>query len=420
MVRKLKNVLYFFVARYFRYFAHIRLAAWKPRIVVVTGSNGKTTALHLMEIQLGQNARYSHGANSSFGIPFDILGLKRTTYAPIEWVRLVFQTPLQAWKKPYEENIYIVEADCDRPGEGRFLSLLLKPEVVVWLSSARTHSQNFERGKDAQAFRSIDEAIAYEFGNFVEYASSLVLVNADNPLVAKQLYRTKANIYKIKETQLESYEIRDDGSAFRIAGTTYRVPHLLPKETFYAIAASAKIAEHFGKSPKTNLSGLTMPPGRSSVFRGIKNTLILDSTYNANVDSVRAILGIVQKLSSKKKWLVLGDLTEQGRLEQEEHEKIAQLLSETDFERIVLVGPRLARYALPALENAGKNVVSFTNPKETLDYLHTSIEGGEMLVFKGARFLEGIIEHLLENKDDAVKLCRREGVWQRRRQKWQL
>ena len=152
MLRKLKNTLYFLVARYFRYFACIRLARWHPRIVVVTGSNGKTTALNLIEVQLGKSARYSHGANSSFGIPFDILGLKRKTYSPLEWFILALRAPVNAWKRPYEEKIYVVEADCDRPYEGEFLSLLLQPEVTVWLSCARTHSVNFDASVRAGAF----------------------------------------------------------------------------------------------------------------------------------------------------------------------------------------------------------------------------------------------------------------------------
>ena len=57
--------------------AQIQLFLWKPRIIVITGSSGKTTLLHLIEAQLGNRAKYSHFANSSFGIPFDILGLKR-------------------------------------------------------------------------------------------------------------------------------------------------------------------------------------------------------------------------------------------------------------------------------------------------------------------------------------------------------
>ncbi|MDO8514181.1 MAG: Mur ligase family protein [bacterium] len=419
MVRSIKNRLYFLVAWYFRLFAAIRLARWKPRIVVITGSNGKTTALHLVEAQLGKTAKYSHGANSSFGIPFDILGLKRLTYSPLEWTRLFLLAPISAWRKPYAEKIYIVEADCDRPREGQFLSSLLRPEVVVWLSSARTHSQNFEKSVRAGKFASVDEAISHEFGYFTGCASSLVIMNADNPLIMKQMRRTKAKVHEVKETELEGYEVRNDGTVFKIRGATYRIPFLLPKETFYAIAASVKIAEYLGIRPTIDFSAFTLPPGRSSIFRGIRDTTIIDGSYNTNADSVRVIIGMSEGLPGTSKWLILGDLTEQGGLEKEEHEKLARLLQGSGFQKLILVGPRLAAHTLPLLKQS-KDVISFINPKDALQYLQSSLNGRETLVFKGARFLEGIIEHLLLDKRDVAKLCRREAVWQKRRAQWGL
>lgn len=441
MLRKIKDILYFTIAGYFRFFARIRLAAWKPRVVVITGSNGKTTALHLLETQLDGAAKYSHNANSGFGIPFDILGLKRITYSPLEWISLFLLAPLYAWRRPYAEKIYVVEADCDRPNEGEFLSSLLMPEISIWLSTARTHSKNFQKLVVSGVFGTIEEAIAHEFGFFLERTSALGIINADNPLITGELWRTSTRLYEITEEQLESYEVNREGafgsadlshrspplvgSTFKILGKEYRAPYMLPKETFYAISAAVYVADYFGIPPSTDLSLLSMPPGRSSVFRGVKGTTIIDSSYNANVDSVSVILRMVEKLSfdsaqdlrpSDKKWLILGDLTEQGVIEKEEHERVARLVLEYNFQKIILVGPRLKKYALPILQNA----VSFEEPKAALNYLRADIAGGETLVFKGARFLEGIIEHLLQNNSDAAKLCRRERVWQKRRQQWGL
>src|SRR3990167_7667164 len=79
MISKIKKFFYFPLAYYFRFFAQIRLSLWKPIIIVITGSSGKTTLLNLIESQIGDRAKYSHHANSSYGIPFDILGLKRET-----------------------------------------------------------------------------------------------------------------------------------------------------------------------------------------------------------------------------------------------------------------------------------------------------------------------------------------------------
>lgn len=417
MLRKSKNALYFLVARYFRYFARIRLTAWNPRIVVVTGSNGKTTTLNMIEVQLGKIARYSHGANSSFGIPFDILGLKRVSYSPFEWIKLICLAPFRAWQPPFEESVYVVEADCDRPYEGTFLASLLNPEVTVWLSSARTHSMNFERLVRRKKFPSVDEAIAHEFGEFVARTSKRVIANADNPLIAKELSRTSAKRYDIRESELSlKYHIGVSGTEFTIRGAEYHVPFLLPRESGYSIEASTRVAEYFGKESTTDIWKLQMPPGRSSLFKGVKNTTLVDSTYNANAASVQAILSMAANMPGTK-WLILGDLIEQGAQEKEEHEKVGRMLQESDFKKIILVGPRLTAHALPLIK---ENVTAFDKPREAFDYINASLSGGETLVVKGARFLEGVVEHLLADPSDVAKLCRREEVWQKRRAQWGL
>ncbi len=296
------------------------------------------------------------------------------------------------------------------------MSSLLRPEVTVWLNTARTHSVNFDKAVRLGKFPSVDEAIAHEFGYFVEYTSGLVIVNADEPLILAQMQRATSPVREIKDMQTTRYDIGVSGTGFLINGVKYHVPFLLPQETTYAIVASVQVAEYFGKQPTNNLLRLAMPPGRSSLFKGIKDTTIVDSSYNVNVASVAAIFRMVERLPGNK-WLILGDLTEQGAQEKEEHEKIARMLLQSDFKKIILIGPRLALHALPILK---ERAISFEKPREALDYILASLQGGETLVFKGARFLEGIIEHLLLNKEDTAKLCRREKVWQKRRAQWHL
>jgi hypothetical protein len=83
------------------------------------------------------------------------------------------------------------------------------------------------------------------------------------------------------------------------------------------------------------------------------------------------------------------------------------------------MGPRVCKYTFPKLQKTSA-VEKFETPKEALDFLQANIQGGETILFKGARFMEGIVEHLLLDKNDASKLCRREKVWQERRKEWGL
>ena len=111
-----------------------------------------------------------------------------------------------------------------------------------------------------------------------------------------------------------------------------------------------------------------------------------------------------------------------GKEEEIEHKQLAELISGCKLDKVILMGPRVVKYTLPNLKeiNHKLSIESFLTPKEVLDYLNKNINGGETLFFKGARFLEGIIEHLLKNKDDINKLCRREKIWEKRRKQWCL
>jgi len=422
MVGHIKDLLFFPVAYYFAFWAKIRLTRWNPRVIVVTGSSGKTTLFHMLEAQLGDRAHFSHHANSAIGIPFDILDLHRKTLKPYEWISILFKAPAQAFKKPYSERIYVAECDADRPGEGKFLANLLKPEITIWVSSSRTHSMNFDKLVPSK-FKSVEDAIAFEFGNFLEHTSKLVVIDGDSELMTNNITRTKAKVENVKIDELKKYILSKDGVEFTTNNETFRLKSLFPKEAFYSIRMAQIMSAYFKLPFDKNFKNLYIPPARSSLFRGIKNITIIDSTYNANFSSMSAILSMFQEFPAKSKWMVIGDMLEQGSVEQEEHEKLAELLLTIDTKRIVLLGPRVKKYTYPILKVKLEKSIPldvFENPKDVLTLLQKEIKGGETILFKGARFLEGVIENLLLDKKEKNLLARREKIWEERRHKWGL
>lgn len=421
MFQDLKKALYFPLAYYFRFFAKIKLGRWKPRVVVITGSSGKTTLLHLIEAQIGETARYSHHANSSYGIPFDILGLERKTLMAYEWFELFLTTPFLALSRVPKQKIYIVEADCDRPGEGQFLSSLLKPEVTIWLSTSRTHSMNFDKLVEQGKFPNVEDAIAHEYGYFLDATDKLAIYNSDSKLISEQLNRTKVKKIGISNKSLEQYEVLNESTTFKISNKIYKFNFLLPEAVSYSISATLSLIQYVKLPFDDKFSRFEIPPGRSSTFEGVRNTTIIDSSYNTGLNAMIEIINMFNKIDAKEKWIVIGDILEQGKQEQEEHEKLAQELLEIPVERIILLGPRVIKYTLPILKKAGlPNIVGFEKPNDVLDYLKSNLQGGEIILFKGARFLEGVIENLLANKADVEKLSRREKIWEIRRKKWGL
>lgn len=423
MAGKLKDIFFFPVAYYFAFWAKIQLRKWNPQVIVVTGSSGKTTLFSMLESQVGERAHYSHHANSALGIPFDILDLHRKTLKPLEWINLFLTAPKQAFKKPFSEKLYIAECDADRPGEGAFLANLLKPEVTLWVSVSRTHSMNFD-SLIPQQFKRVEDAIAYEFGNFIALTSKLVVVDGDSELIKNELNRTKAETRTVQIKNLKGYSITREGTEFDVEDQgRIHLKTLLPKEIFYSIEMTRILCEYLGVSFDKRFTGLKLPPARSTLFRGIKNITIIDSTYNANLSSMKAVITMFESYPAKTKWIVIGDMLEQGMEEREEHEKLAELIRTGNYKRVVLLGPRVAKHTYPILKDKlpkDTPIATYENPKEVLDYLTQHIQGGETILFKGARFLEGVIENLLLDKKEKALLARREKVWEERRKKWGL
>lgn len=420
MIRSIKRALYFPIANYFKFWAKIKLSIWKPIVVVVTGSSGKTTLLHLIESQIGNKAKYSYRANSSFGIPFDILGLKRKKLTIDEWIYLFALAPIRAFSSGFSENIYIAEADSDRPGEGEFLADLLNPDLTLWLNSGLTHSGNFDSLIKNKLFSSTKEAILNEFSQFANFTKNLIVANGDDPQIVQKIKHSKVPAIFIDKEDLQEYKVTKNSTEFVIDNKKYSINFIVPKNVFYSIAMTIQLMKKLNLKVDQNFSTFNLPSGRSNLIAGIKNTTIIDSTYNATPDGMRAILEMFKNYPLKNKWLVLGDMVELGNEEQKEHEKLADLINSINLEKIILIGPRLIKHTYPKLKSEIKKIEKFTLPKDGLNYISRAIIGGEVILFKGARFLEGIIEHLLENKEDANKLVRREIVWQKRRRDWGL
>jgi hypothetical protein len=101
--------------------ARVTLERWQPRIIVATGSSGKTTLLHMLEAQLGGDSKVSHHANSAFGVPFDLLGLhgiKKTS----DWFAHALLAPIRSLTYAPDKHFYLVEVDAERPKRSQILS----------------------------------------------------------------------------------------------------------------------------------------------------------------------------------------------------------------------------------------------------------------------------------------------------------
>lgn len=417
---KIKKRFYFVVAKYFRYFADRALKRWNPRIIAITGSAGKTTMLNLVESEMGKKAHYSHDANSAFGVSFDVLGLKGIRGSKLRWFYLIIATPFKSFFHRHREKFYVVEIDGERPHETEFLAEWLKPEVTIWVSIGRSHAAQFEKEVKDGKFKDLDDAIASEFANLPQNTQKLVYIDADSKVMRSATKNISAKVVPIKKTDIKKYVVYPDSTDFTYGDTTFHFDHPEPKDIAFNLLVLQDLMKYLKLPFKSDFSNMRLAPGRSSYFKGKKGIDIVDSSYNAHLISVASILDMTKRMHADNKWLVIGDIVDQGSIESEEHKKLAKLIAEVKPAKVILVGRRTKKYTAPELKKLGVSAVATLDPRKALEYIEKHISGNETLIFKGSQYLEWIIEKLLENPKDAKKLCRREKAAVNRRKSWGL
>ena len=421
---KFKKKFYFVAAGYFRFFANHALKRWHPRIIAITGSVGKTTMLHLIETQLKDSAHYSHDANSAFGIAFDLVNLRGVTGSKFRWLYLIFAVPIKSLFVKHKEKFYIVEIDGERPHETEFLATWLKPEVTLWVSLGRSHAVQYEQQIRDGVFESLDKAITHEFATLPENTKKVIYIDGDVPLMVKATEKilkkgkTQADVIKFYKKDLKNYEVTPENTVFELKSSLkFKFAEPMPKDMAIQLLMLEGLMDYLKVKINTDLTDMTVAPGRSSFFAGKNGLKIIDSSYNAHLISVQSILEMSKELPEKNKWFIIGDMVEQGFIEGDEHAKLADLIANAKPKKVILVGRRTKKYTYPRLKELKIDVETFSDVKPALKYIEKNTSGKEVLIFKGSQYLEWIIEKLLKDPADAEKLPRREKAAIKRREK---
>lgn len=419
----MKRKLALFFLQYLRILAKIQLSKinlirkirGKRKVIIIgiTGSIGKTSTMIAIVSALKDSfkVKYSQKANSESGIPLDILGLQIKNYSVIDWLRVALLSPVKIITNWQEYDIYVVEMGVDEPYEPKNMGYLLKiirPEIGVFIGVTSVHSQQFE--KVALGINGVLNAIADEKAKLIISLpeSGFAVLNPNDELVKNRAHLTKAKVVFAKNVMVD----------FR--------NYILPKPYQINFGLALATAESLGVSKEKALLGIKkyfyLPPGRSSLIKGIKDTLIIDSSYNSSLKASLAMLDLLRDYGIKtgrRKIAVLGDMRELGNQSETEHQKLAEAAVKTADE-VVLVGSEMKKYFLPKAKSLGfKNINHFENAYQAAKFLKNNLKGRGLVLIKGSQntiFLEIVVKALMKEKNKAKSLlCRQEEFWERKR-----
>jgi len=173
---------------------------------------------------------------------------------------------------------------------------------------------------------------------------------------------------------------------------------------------------------------LELPKGRSSLFKGINNSSIIDSSYNASLTATMTLLDLVDTLkkeTGRPIVFVWGDMRELGHEAELEHVDVAKhAVGIVDY--LYLVGPLTRKHALPVLQvhdDTFKELRWFDTSHRVGEFLKDNLPKDAIVLVKGSQntiYLEDAITYILKDEGDKKKLCRQGTYWDLQKKQYKI
>jgi UDP-N-acetylmuramoyl-tripeptide--D-alanyl-D-alanine ligase len=410
-----------------------RLVLWKykPRIIAITGSVGKTSTKDAVFAVLSKVAhvrKSEKSFNSEIGLPLTILGIPNGWNNPLVWVDNFFKG-LWLFLAPHKYPKWLVlEVGIGKEGDMRRTALWLKTDVVIMTAIGETpaHIEFF-----------------YSRRNLIDEKSKLIktlkkdgllVLNADDPDVFEMRKKTKnltvtygfnegSDVLASQDSILYDEKDMPGGIIFRADQGGGSLPVVI-QGVFgrnHVYASLAALALSLGLKLNTinaieALKNYSVPPGRMRLLHGTNESAIIDDTYNSSpvaCESALKTLGEVQ--SGARKIAVLGDMLELGKHTEEAHRSVGRIAAE-NVKFLAVVGPRAKAIKEGALE-AGmgvRKIREFPNAFEAGEFMKDFVKPDDLVLVKGSQGMrmERVVEAILldqENKDKL--LVRQDKEW---------
>ena len=392
------------------------------KLVIVTGSVGKTSTKVAIGTVLAQRFRvrlHEGNHNAELSAPLAILGIEHPTNlkSVSEWLQ-VFSAARKRIHSPSDIDVIVQEVGTDGIGQVPHFGTYAKPFIAVVTAVSEEHMEFFKT-LDAVAAEELSAA------NFSEYA----LINRDNIAGKYAADITNPHINTYGTTDAAEYSFVEEDftlengftGMFRVHGE-YSVgikAHLkvLGEHSTRAAVAAGAVGLRLGMTPdeiKNGLENIRAVSGRMNVLRGVKDTIVIDDTYNASPLAMASALEALYQLTVPQRIAVLGSMNELGDSSAAAHEAIGKICNANSLAHVVTVGDEAEKYLAPAARANGCHVVSFKTSLEAGAFVNKSLESGAAILFKGSQggiFLEEAIKIILHSTDDESQLVRQSPEW---------
>jgi UDP-N-acetylmuramoyl-tripeptide--D-alanyl-D-alanine ligase len=346
---------------------------WRRRfdlpVVAVVGSNGKTTTKEMIasifRVAVGADRVQSTvgNLNNAIGLPLSVLGLRDG------------------------HVLAVFEIGMNHRGETGALADIAQPTIVVVTNAQREH----------QEFMASVAEVAREHADAVAAlpAGGVAVLNADDEHAdvwrdaARAAGATVSQFGLARRAEVTGRYTRDAGGtaiALRTragdAQVTIAVPGRHMVENALAATAAALSAGVSMQAVVAGLAAFRALPGRLAAREGPDGVRVIDDSYNANPDSVRAAIDVLAQAPGTR-WLVLGDMGEVGAHGPAFHREVGDYARAAGIERLAAVGDA-AGEAASAFGAGGER---FADVAALVACMAAQVRRGDTVLVKGSRFM---------------------------------
>ncbi|WP_213277541.1 bifunctional UDP-N-acetylmuramoyl-tripeptide:D-alanyl-D-alanine ligase/alanine racemase [Chryseobacterium indologenes] len=345
----------------------------------ITGSNGKTILKEWLYQCLWNEfptVKSPKSFNSQIGLPLSLLQINSS----------------------YKLGIF--EVGISKPHEMEKLEDMFHPQIGLLTHIGTAHAANFSSEEQL-----IDEKISL-FKN-----SEVIIYNGDNSLVEQKIKKSYSDKKLIsygfkKENQvfIKSNISKDDNIIVDYFGEEISFPaHQRDEATLTNAMALITVLKELNIENKKIVEKINLLKAvemRLEAIEGIKGNIVINDSFNLDLDSLKTALQFLNEYNKSKKSLVLTDIVGVSTNTKELYEEVSDLVNEQHFDSVFLIGDEISNYS----ELFKAKTYTFIDTKELIESKHLTEIENQIILLKGARKFE------IERLKDILELRKHDTV----------
>lgn len=360
--------------------AHYHIENQPIKTIGITGSNGKTIVKEWLYQCLWNEfptVKSPKSFNSQIGLPISLLQTSE------------------------KHQVGIFEVGISKPQEMKTLEEIFSPKIGILTHIGTAHSSNFEN-----ELQLIKEKLIL-FKN-----SEIIIYNGDNEQVCKEI-KTQYSDKKLISFGIKAHNDVKIICDYKDRSQEILVQYFSEKLSFPAnqrdeatltnALAVICILKEFGFTNEkivekiNNLKAVEM---RLESVNGVRNNLIINDSFNLDLDSLIIAYQFINQYNRDEKTLVLSDIFDVKNDDVSLYHKVAEITNQQNFKQIFLVGNQISRFQ----EKFNAKTYTFSTTKELLESQQLNSLENQLILLKGARIFEfeKIKSHLELQKHDTV------------------